>query len=93
MRFNLVTQSSPADLRGRGAIPLSLTLRPSCGAQGEYTYPTDSNAVLRLLEQETDLPPAVVRRFMGDVFARARAILRGVELNDEVLQNIGFFVE
>jgi hypothetical protein len=74
-------------------MPLSLTLRPSCGAQGEYTYPTDTNALLHLLEQQTDLPTPVVRRFMGDVFARAKAILRGVELNDEALLAIGFFVE
>lgn len=93
MRFNLATQSSVVDFRNAGAIPLFLTLRPACGAQGEYTYPTDSNSLRRLLERETDLPPAVVRRFMGDVFARAKAILRGVELNDEVLQAIGFFVE
>jgi len=93
MRFNLITQLSAINSRNTGEVPLFLTLRPSCGAPGEYTYPTDSTALLRLLERQTDLPSAVVRRFMGDVFFRARAILRGVELNDEVLQNIGFFVE
>ena len=65
MRFNLVTQASTSDIRNIAVIPLVLTLRPSCGAQGEYTYPTDSNALFRLLELQTDLSSPVVRRFMG----------------------------
>ena len=93
MRFNLITQSAGTTSGNSRAIPLSLTLRPSCGVPGEYVYPTDSNTLLRLLEMGTDLPSAVLRRFMGDIFASAKARLLGVELNDEVLKVIGYFVD
>lgn len=94
MRFNLITQTSKSAIEGNAAIiPLSLTLRPSRGAPGEYTYLTDSFTLLRLLEGRTDLPSEVIRRFMRDIFASAKARLLGVELNDDVLQVIGFFVD
>ena len=93
MRFNLITQPSAVTAANLRAIPLSLTLRPSCGVPGEYTFPTDSNALLRLLESETDLPTAVLRRFMGDVIASAKARLLGVELSDDVLKVIGYFID
>jgi hypothetical protein len=92
MRFNLVTQTSATTHRN-GAIPLSLTLRPSCGALGKYSYPTNSSSLLRMLEVGTDLPQPVLRRFMGDVYTRPSAILHGVELKDETLRSIGFFVD
>ena len=94
MRFNLITQSSMSTINGNAAIiPLSLTLRPSRGAPGEYTYSTDSSTLLRLLEAGTDLSSEVIRRFMRDIFASTKARLLGVELNDDVLRVIGFFVD
>ena len=93
MRFNLITQSSMSPSGTAAIVPLSLTLRPSRGAPGEYTYSTDSSALLRLLEARTDLSSEVIRRFMRDIFASAKARLLGVELNDDVLRIIGFFVD
>ncbi|MBB5060755.1 hypothetical protein HDF16_005491 [Granulicella aggregans] len=93
MRFNLITQPLMSSNGAATSIPLSLTLRPSRGAPGEYTYSTDSSSLLRLLEARTDLSSEVIRRFMRDVFTSAKARLLGVELNDEVLQVIGFFVD
>ena len=93
MRFNLVTQPAAVNAINARAIPLSLTLRPSCGLPGEYTYPTDSATLLRLLENGTDLPAAVLRRFMLEVFSSAKARLLGVNLSDEVLERIGYFVD
>ena len=92
MRFNLVTQPAP-DHRNAKSLALSLTLRPSCGVPGEYTYSTDSTKLLRLLEGSTDLPSAVVRRFMADVYGSAKARLLGVNLSDDTLQGIGYFVD
>ena len=76
-----------------GALSLSLTLRPACGILGDYTFPTDSSSLRQLLQNETDLPDAVVWRFLGDACAKAKARLPGVELSDETLQGIGFFVD
>ena len=93
MRMNLFSHTDATISKNARAIPLSLTLRPSCGTPGEYTYPTDSTTLLRLLETGTDLPSAVLRRFMTDVFASPKASLLGVNLSDDTLQRIGYFVD
>jgi len=93
MRFNLISHSAATKTSNAGAIPLSLTLRPSCGVPGEYTYPTDSVTLRHLLEKGTDLPAAVVRRFMGDVLGSPKARLLGVNLDDDTLKRIGYFVD
>jgi hypothetical protein len=93
MRFNLITQSFASTSSNPAIVPLSLTLRPSRGALGEYTYSTDSFTLLRLLEAGTDLSSEVLRHFMRDIFASAKARLLGVELSDDVLRVIGFFVD
>ncbi len=93
MRFNLITQSAGTSSGNARAIPLSLTLRPSCGVPGEYSYPTDSSTLIRMLERGTDLPSAVLQRFRGDIFGSAKARLLGVELSDDVLKVIGYFVD
>ncbi len=76
-----------------GAIPLSLTIRPSCGVPGEYSYPTDSKSLLSLLSRKTSLPESVLRRFLGDLYASSKARLLGVELSDQVLTDMGYFID
>jgi len=93
MRFNLVTQPSIQTSGVPGALSLSLTLRPACGIQGDYTFPTDSSSLHQLLKHGTDLPDAVVWRFLSEACAKAKARLLGVELSDETLQRIGYFVD
>jgi len=93
MRVNLISEWSSTALPVDGAIPLSLTIRPACGLPGEYVCPTDSTTLLRMLSQRTDLPSSVLRRFQGDLFATSRARLLAVELNDQVLTEIGYFVD
>ncbi|MBB5057168.1 hypothetical protein HDF16_001853 [Granulicella aggregans] len=93
MRFNLVTQPSIQTPGIPGALSLSLTLRPACGILGDYTFPTDSSSLRQLLKNGTDLPDAVVWRFLSDACAKAKARLLGVELSDETLQGIGYFID
>jgi len=93
MRVNLITSPLGAPKSGAGTIPLSLTIKPSCGLPGDYQYPTDSSSLLRLLRQQTDLPSTVLQRFEGDLYHSARARLLGVELSDTVLTKIGYFVD
>ena len=93
MRFNLVTQPSIQTPGIPGALSLSLTLRPACGIQGDYTFPTDSSSLRQFLKNGTDLPDAVVWRFLGEACAKAKARLLGVELSDETLQGIGYFID
>lgn len=93
MRFNLVTQTSLQTPGNTRAFSFSLTLRPSCGIPGEFTFPTDSNRLLQMLRAGTDLPDAVMWRFVEDACAKTKARLLGVELSDETLRGIGFFVD
>ena len=93
MRVNLITKSSGPSKSVKGSIPLSLTIRPSCGVPGDYNFPTDSASLLRLLHRQTDLPSSVLRRFEGDIVSSMTARLLGVELSERVLTDIGYFVD
>ncbi len=93
MRVNLITQPSNRFESGAGTIPLSLTIRPACGLPGDYEYPTDSAALLKLLRQQTDLPATVLQRFEEGLRTPFGARLLGVDLSDAVLTNIGYFID
>ena len=92
MRVNLITQACTASVSGKGAIPLSLTIKPACGLPGDYQYLTDSTTLVRLLQQ-TDLPAAVIQRFEGNMFHQPTAKLLGVELSDRLLADVGYFID
>ncbi len=93
MRVNLITQMSNSSEIGAGTIPISLTIRPSCGLPGEYEYPTDSTTLLRLLRRGTDLRADVLQSFEKSLHASPGARLMGVELSDRVLTDIGYFID
>lgn len=91
MRMNLITHS--AGQPAIGTIPVSLTIRPACGLPGDYEFPTDSAALIRLLRAQTDLPGTVIQRFEEDLRAGYGARLLGVELSDKVLTTIGYYID
>ena len=91
MRMNLITHASNAPASGN--IPLSLTLRPACGLPGDYEYPTDSTSLIRMLRSQTDLPGTVLQRFEDELHAGYQPKLLGVELSEQVLTNIGYFID
>jgi len=93
MRVNLITRRSDHFESGAGTIPLSLTIRPACGLPGDYECATDSAALLRLLRQQTDLPASVLERFEETMSSPLGTRLLGVDLNDAVLTNIGYFID
>jgi hypothetical protein len=93
MRVNLISQPPNPSESGARAIPLSLTIRPACGLPGDYLYRTDSTALLSMLRKETDLPASVLQRFEMNLRAPIGARLLGVELSDNVLTDIGYFVD
>ena len=93
MRVNLITQLSNRSESGAGTIPISLTIRPTCGLPGDYEYPTDSMALLQLLRKETELRADVLQSFEKNLRASLGARLMGVELSDSVLTDIGYFID
>lgn len=93
MRVNLITQPLSRSKSGEGKTSLSLTIRPACGVDGEYQFPIDSNALMQLLRQKTNLPATVLERFEGKLCMPAGARLLGVELSEPVLTDIGYFID
>lgn len=93
MRVNLITQTARPARPGGGAIPVSLTIRPSCGLPGDYVYQTNSAALARMLNAKTDLPVSVLRRFEVDVLSSTHAKLLGVEMSEGLLTEIGYFID
>jgi hypothetical protein len=93
MRVNLTTHRSDRCESTIGAFPVSLTIRPACGLPGDYEYPTDSTALLRLLRRQTDLPDSVLQRFEASLRTPVGARLLGVELSESVLTEIGYFID
>jgi hypothetical protein len=93
MRVNLITHSSGPYRPGDETIALSLTIKPACGQHGDYVCPTDSAALLRMLNLQSDLPSAVLRRFHGEIQTSSDASLLGVDLSDGLLTEMGYFVD
>ena len=93
MRVNLITKVSPASGPRIGTVPVSLLIKPSCGLPGDYTYPTDSDALVKMLYKQTDLAKPVVERFESEMRTYPSARLLGVDLNDRVLKQIGYFID
>jgi hypothetical protein len=88
MRVNLIAQPFRGSKSSNGKVPLSLTIRPACSLPGEYQFPTDSEALMLLLRQKTDLAAPVLERFEGKLCAPVGARPLGVELSEHVLTEI-----
>jgi len=89
--MNLIARSSGSP--SIGTISLSLMLKPACGLPGDYEFPTDSSALVRMLRAQTDLPGTVLQHFEDDIRAGYNPRLLGVELNDNLLEKIGYFID
>lgn len=93
MRVNLTTRRTDPCESGLGTIPISVTIRPTCHLPGDYDYPTDSAALLRMLRCQTDLPDYVLQRFEASLRTPSGAQLTGVELSVSILTQIGYFID
>jgi hypothetical protein len=93
MRVNIITQPFGPPKSSKGKIPLSLTIRPACGFPGEFQFPTDSDALMQLLRQKTNLRASVLARFEDKLCAPVGARLLSVELSESVLTDIGYFID
>ena len=94
MRVNLFAKSTlPLSSNGHSSIPLSITIKPSCGVPGDYEYPTDSSTLLKMLRQNTDLNAFILERFDGDLHRSPSVRLLGVDLKDDALEKVGYFID
>lgn len=93
MRVNLISQTFGPRSPAAGTLPISLTIKPSCGLPGDYRYSTDLTTLVRMLHKKTDLPQSVIERFEGELQTQSSARILGVELSDRVLTDIGYYVD
>ena len=93
MRVNLTIRRTDQCESCLGTIPISVTIQPACRLPGDYDYPTNSAALLRLLRRQTDLPDYVLLGFEASLRTPSGAQLMGVELSESVLTEIGYFID
>ncbi len=91
--MTLTAQTSERFMPNKYSVPVSLLIRPACGLPGEYAYKTDSQSLLTMLKQQTDLSAPVLDRFMMELSCAPSARLWAVDLDDRTLQKIGYFVD
>jgi hypothetical protein len=60
---------------------------------GRIPVPINSQALMRLLREKSDLSASVLERFEGKLCVPIGARLLGVELSEEVLTDMGYFID
>ncbi len=94
MRISLQAQSStPMSLSPSHSVLLSVTIKPANNVQGSFEYQTDRDALLRLLRKQTDLSGCVLDAFRSELEITRCGRIRAVNLKEEVLQEIGYFID
>jgi hypothetical protein len=96
MRMNLnarAVPSQPSDLSDLPENVILLTVRPACLLPGDYSYTTNSESLLRMLRQKTDLPSTVLDKFELGIQSPKGANLLAVEISERTLTEIGYFVD
>ncbi len=91
MRMNLIAQH-PATSE-ESAATILLTIRPSCGIPGDYQFKTTSASLMLMLHKKTELSFDALSRFEGEVCSYPCARLIAVEMSDEILTEIGYFID
>lgn len=93
MRVNLTAQVSTSATPEAGTYPVSLIIKPACGLPGTYEYKTDSAALLTMLHRRTDLNGSVLSEFKRNLQSSKPVRLLGVDLKDQALEEIGYFID
>ena len=71
---------------------ISLTMRPAASLPGDYSVTTNTESLRRILRR-SDLPSTVLERFETGIFSPKGAYLPAVELSEQVLTQIGYFID
>jgi hypothetical protein len=77
------------DLR---SLPLFVTIETARGLAANYQHSTTAQELLDMLDKRTDLNAAVLERFREELRFSQQAKLCDVEMSEELLEKIGFFI-
>lgn len=92
MRVNFTARPSLSS-HAAAPRPVILTIQPSCGIPGDFSYTTDSASLLRMLRQKTELRLSVIETFERELEISKSARLLSVEMSERTLTEIGYFVD
>ena len=92
MRVNIRARSPHQQASDFRSLPLSVTIENSRGVKANYQHATTAAELLHLLDKRTDLNAAVLDRFREELKFTHVAKLSDIEMSDEVLEAIGFFI-
>ena len=92
MRVNIRARSPHQQASDFRTLPLSVTIENSRGLKANYQHATTAAELLHLLDKRTDLNAAVLDRFREELKFTHTAKLSDIEMSDEVLEAIGFFI-
>lgn len=73
-------------------LPLFVTIETARGLPANYQHSTTAQALLDMLDKRTDLNAADLDRFKEELRFAQQAKLTDVEMSEELLEAIGFFV-
>jgi hypothetical protein len=90
--MNINARAVPSPGSGPVDDRISLTIRPSYPVPGDYSFVTTSDSLRRFLRR-TDLPSTVLERFETRLYQPRGATLSAVELSENALTEIGYFVD
>jgi hypothetical protein len=73
-------------------LPLFVTIETARGLPANYQHSTTAQALLDMLDKRTDLNAADLDRFKEELRFAQQAKLNDVEMSEELLEAIGFFI-
>ena len=92
MRVNIKARLPHQQASDFRTLPVAVTIENSRGLRANYQHATTAAELLYMLDKRTDLNAAVIDRFREELKFTHAAKLSDIELSEEVLEQIGFFV-
>ncbi len=93
MRMNLFAQIPAGQYKAFETLSLTLTLKSAVGLPGQSELRTTPPELFRLLDQQADVNQASLERFRKELREAHQAKLRNVQLSEETLEALGFFID
>jgi len=91
MRVNLRAHAIPSQFESKSRVILRIS--PSRPVPGDYTCSHDGDRLMKMLRKNTDLPTSVLERFKSEMCRPSGGRLLGVDLDDQALKEVGYFID
>ncbi len=92
MRMNLRAHLPKKYSQDFRTLPILVTLETARGLPANCQHSTTAQELLEVLDKRTDLNGAILDRFREELRFAQQAKLSNVEMSEELLEKLGFFV-